>query len=199
MKMIRCVLFFVLILRTSCETCDIALCLAVVSKCLFLGACACELKSVESGCLCCKECKLCLGDELYLKCCDCLGLCKNNEFEAVENTVHLLDSPIPSLFDALIANGDSFPWVFRDIPQFKTSTYKTANNELSSLATHHCPSIFFDNCMPMYKCSSSCVSLGSSVMRWFHNGCCHCVGDISCNDLGSNNPRCHECNVPTNL
>lgn len=50
------------------------------------------------------------------------------------------------------------------------------------------------DCMPFNKCKSSCTSMGSSAYRWFHDGCCQCVGE-KCINYGLNESRCRLCPI----
>ena len=172
--------------------CDVKNCAYMVSKCIFLGACNCTIELED--CSCCDECKTCLGRSLFTQCaCQCLGKNCLGSDAMSENTVHLLDMPIPSLFDALTETKGLYPWMPQSVPQFSAMTRKYPNGIFSEKPQSECPSVFFDSCMPMYKCSSSCSSMGSSVMRWFHNGCCNCFGGERCDDLGSVVPQCRNC------
>lgn len=46
--------------------------------------------------------------------------------------------------------------------------------------------------MSWNKCRESCQSMGASSYRWFHDGCCECVGD-TCINYGVNESRCLDC------
>ena len=48
------------------------------------------------------------------------------------------------------------------------------------------------DCMSLNKCKSSCSSMGASSYRWFHDGCCQCVGP-KCADYGISESRCRMC------
>ncbi|KAI5633191.1 twisted gastrulation (Tsg) protein conserved region domain-containing protein [Phthorimaea operculella] len=47
-------------------------------------------------------------------------------------------------------------------------------------------------CMSCDKCRASCRSMGATSIRWFHDGCCECVGD-KCLFYGINESRCLAC------
>ena len=47
-------------------------------------------------------------------------------------------------------------------------------------------------CMSWNKCKASCTSMGASSYRWFHDGCCECVGN-QCINYGINQSRCEDC------
>lgn len=49
------------------------------------------------------------------------------------------------------------------------------------------------NCLSLKRCKLSCMSMGASRYRWFHeHGCCQCIGS-SCINYGLNKPKCHLC------
>ena len=49
--------------------CNESVCASVVSKCMLMGSCNCEL----STCDCCKDCFFCLNI-LFDECCSCFGM-----------------------------------------------------------------------------------------------------------------------------
>ncbi|XP_030751462.1 LOW QUALITY PROTEIN: protein twisted gastrulation-like [Sitophilus oryzae] len=57
---------------------------------------------------------------------------------------------------------------------------------------------FWAQCMSWTKCKSSCQSMGAESFRWFHDGCCECVGD-KCINYGINESRCSNCPVSDEL
>lgn len=58
----------------------------------------------------------------------------------------------------------------------------------SSYITLNCSVAFMSQCMPWTKCRASCQSMGANSYRWFHDGCCQCVGE-TCINYGINNSR----------
>lgn len=62
----------------------------------------------------------------------------------------------------------------------------------NSNVTMNCTMAFLASCVEMHKCESSCVSMGASGYRWFHIGCCECVGKY-CLNFGINQIRCRNC------
>ena len=50
------------------------------------------------------------------------------------------------------------------------------------------------DCMPYNKCKSSCASMGASKYRWFHDGCCECVGP-NCVGHGFDTSQCLQCPI----
>lgn len=56
----------------------------------------------------------------------------------------------------------------------------------------NCTVAYMSQCMSWNKCKSSCRSMGASSYRWFHDGCCECVGPY-CLQYGINDSRCLQC------
>lgn len=59
----------------------------------------------------------------------------------------------------------------------------------SRLDKMNCTVAFWNRYLSMSKCKKSCTSLGASQYRWFHNGCCECIGKY-CVNYGMDEPRC---------
>ena len=56
---------------TSATTCNEAQCASLVTKCMLLKSCECDM-SDKKNCPCCKDCHRCLS-QLYTECCSCVG------------------------------------------------------------------------------------------------------------------------------
>jgi hypothetical protein len=56
----------------------------------------------------------------------------------------------------------------------------------------NCTVAYMSQCMSWNKCKSSCTSMGASSYRWFHDGCCECVGSY-CINYGINESKCLQC------
>jgi len=73
---------------------------------------------------------------------------------------------------------------------------ETANEELHPLKpnvmTVNCTVAFMAQCISWNKCRASCQSMGATSYRWFHDGCCECVGK-TCLNYGINESRCTLC------
>lgn len=54
--------------------------------------------------------------------------------------------------------------------------------------TLNCTVAYMSECMSYSKCKASCHSMGASSYRWFHDGCCECVGG-SCIKYGNDESR----------
>lgn len=63
-----------------------------------------------------------------------------------------------------------------------------------NITSLNCTVAFMSQCMSWTKCRSSCQSMGASSYRWFHDGCCECVGD-TCINYGINDSRCRKCSL----
>ncbi|VDN03476.1 unnamed protein product [Thelazia callipaeda] len=52
----------------------------------------------------------------------------------------------------------------------------------------NCTVVYLDKCMSHKQCSRQCLILGASMLRWFHTGCCECIGH-TCLPYGSTAAR----------
>ena len=66
-----CTLACLLALSVGVWACNEAVCASLVSKCMLLQSCECNLMDTQN-CTCCKACHLCLA-RLYTECCSCVG------------------------------------------------------------------------------------------------------------------------------
>ncbi|XP_075230235.1 protein twisted gastrulation-like [Lycorma delicatula] len=190
------------------ESCNEAVCASVVSKCMITQSCKCDLKN----CSCCKECFSCLN-YLYSECCSCVDMCPKPNYttNALSRQSHVEDLPeaIPNLFQVLTAEPDSqqrwltftFPVDFNIAllkPHFeKEIKYRTQSAEqevdpVKDMITLNCSVAYMSQCMSWNKCKASCQSMGAASYRWFHDGCCECIGD-KCINYGINESRCLQC------
>jgi len=196
---------------TSSYGCNEAVCASIVSKCMLLQSCKCEL---EPDCTCCKKCFECL-DYLYSECCSCVDMCPKPNVTVHElskkSHVEELDKSIPTLFEALTDEEDAqnrwsiftFP-IDIDMTSFQPLNKKTITLDTSQLAqstlsdgslvTVNCTVAYMSQCMSWNKCKASCTSMGASSYRWFHDGCCECVGN-QCINYGINQSRCEDCPI----
>ncbi|RZC40613.1 twisted gastrulation [Asbolus verrucosus] len=189
------------------QTCNEAVCGSIVSKCLLTQSCKCDLKN----CTCCKDCFNCLS-YLYNECCSCVDMCpKPNDTESVlskKSHVEDFTDPVPGLFNVLTEypdaqkrwNSTTFP-VDIDISQYAPKKeikihMQSAEQEVApikpNVITLNCTVAFMSKCMSWIKCKSSCQTMGASSYRWFHDGCCECIGQ-NCINYGINESRCREC------
>jgi len=62
----------VMLLLAPCSwACNEAVCASLVSKCLLLKSCECDMTD-RRNCTCCTDCHRCL-ERLYTDCCSCVG------------------------------------------------------------------------------------------------------------------------------
>jgi len=191
--------------------CNEAVCASIVSKCMLLQSCKCE---IEPDCSCCKTCFQCL-DYLYSECCSCVDMCPKPNVTVHElskkSHVEDLTSSSPQLFQALTKETDqlnrwsiiTFPIDLPSSAAFQPTDKKvtvldaaklqqSTLPEDSSVVTVNCTVAYIAQCMSWNKCKASCTSMGASSYRWFHDGCCECVGQ-QCINYGINQSRCSEC------
>lgn len=201
----------IVLLAHLVTSCNEQVCASVVSKCMLTQSCRCDLKN----CSCCKECFNCLS-YLYSECCSCVDMCpKPNETRSglsTQSHVEELEG-IPGLFKALTDVADeeekwstfSFPVDFdaalygakldRDFKFFLHSTDQELDatiKERENIITYNCTVAYMSQCLSWNKCKTNCQSMGSSSYRWFHDGCCECVGS-TCINYGINESRCTAC------
>lgn len=195
------------------DACNEAICASVVSKCMLTQSCKCDLVT----CTCCKECFSCLS-YLYDECCSCVDLCPkpNITDNPLSKRSHVgeFDEPVPALFQALTTEPDPHErWITVTFPvDFNVSLFgsksdkemiyhmrtATSNHdeELHPLKpdvmTVNCTVAFMSQCTSWNKCQASCQSMGASSYRWFHDGCCECIGE-TCINYGINESRCMHC------
>jgi len=70
------VIFVCSILIPQSIACNDAVCASLVSKCLLLKSCECDMSN-RSNCTCCVDCHRCLA-RLYTDCCSCVGKLNNS-------------------------------------------------------------------------------------------------------------------------
>jgi len=197
---------------TKIFACNEAICASIVSKCMLLQSCKCEMMP---DCTCCKKCFECLGN-LYSECCSCVDMCPmpNSTEHDVSKKSHVEDLPTntPQLFDALTQETDDLKrWSIITFPiDLPTSAFKPTDKHVvvidsvqlqqstlpdDNKITVNCTVAYIGECMSWHKCKASCASMGASSYRWFHDGCCECVGD-KCINYGINESRCTDCPLP---
>lgn len=170
-----------LVLTDSVSACSRMQCAPIISKCQLIDACRCEAKLNYT---CYKACSHCLGD-LYSECCGCVDICpkEDENDKSLESHVKLFEQTNDDLFNLFADDGDlSDRWHVHNVPITTTNSTVPMN----------CTMAFIASCVDMYKCESSCISMGASGYRWFHIGCCECVGKY-CLNFGVNQIRCRNC------
>ncbi|XP_016965166.1 protein twisted gastrulation [Drosophila biarmipes] len=59
----------------------------------------------------------------------------------------------------------------------------------------NCTVLYLDQCTSWNRCRQTCLKTGATSYRWFHDGCCECVGE-HCMNYGINESRCRLCPEP---
>lgn len=188
--------------------CNEAICASIVSKCMLTQSCKCDKLNIT----CSRDCFYCLG-YLYTECCSCVEMCpRSNETISLSHKSNIEDLPDPThgLFVALTEEADrSLRWRSYTFPvrvalyspvhdrdiQFKavmSSSNGSQSGEEEVDIQVNCTVAFMSQCMSLNKCRESCLSMGASSYRWFHDGCCQCVGSM-CLNYGINESRCLQC------
>ncbi|XP_022092149.1 twisted gastrulation protein homolog 1-like isoform X2 [Acanthaster planci] len=186
-------------------------CASEVSKCQLIGSCGCSYDA--DNCTCCLDCSRCLGDS-WEECCPCTGLCRALGQDPIPpwrlSTLLDLDS-FPSLFNALTGLEASqetnmrwaaFPLTLKDqgiivVPTTDMPTvYEEESPTLAAVSnssmSNECIVAYMHDCNSLEKCQTTCSSMGAAKQRWFHNGCCECIGE-GCLSYGKNEALCKEC------
>lgn len=161
---------------TGVSACPRMQCAPIISKCQITDACRCD---TSFNATCFKLCSHCLGD-LFAECCSCLGICPS-EHETYETShTKLFDNTSEELFELFTTDEDVLGrWtVFREPSKMNSSK--------------SCSMAFLTSCVDEAGCEASCLSLGADGYRWFHVGCCECVGKY-CDNFGVNEIRCRSC------
>uniref|UniRef100_H2Y5W7 Uncharacterized protein n=1 Tax=Ciona savignyi TaxID=51511 RepID=H2Y5W7_CIOSA len=191
--------------------CNKARCASVVSYCLIQDKCGCD---ATINCSCCADCARCL-DQHYRHCCDCVGMRRGRNYTTIvppimTSTVAIFDKPEPRLFVALTES--SVPALRCSIVRFPVSQELAAHGSRELYHRRHhgkppevaqdiehtatkdpiCVVMYFDECMSLNDCRMNCESTGSTSYRWFHNGCCECVGP-DCLNHGHMEAKCSNC------
>lgn len=190
------------------RACNEAICASLVSKCLFIRSCECDM-SDKKNCTCCGDCQLCLA-KLYSECCSCVGMCPMPDPEDSifrTSSIEVLSDPIPELFNVLTEEEDylkrwtshKYPVYFDILSSSQNEFVKEADMGGQSMShigipgPYNCTVAFMSECTSLRKCKQSCKSMGSAKYRWFHDqGCCQCIGD-TCIDYGLNEAQCLAC------
>merc|ERR1719476_655298 len=144
--------------------CNEAVCASIVSKCMLLQSCKCEL---GPECTCCKRCFECL-DYLYSECCSCVDMCPkpNVTIHELSRMSHRepLEGSIPTLFQALTAQSDAQArWSIVTFPiDIDTSSFQPGRKGVvveaqstaldPGLVTVNCTVAYMGQCMSWNKC-----------------------------------------------
>ncbi|KAH8286880.1 hypothetical protein KR018_004106 [Drosophila ironensis] len=97
-----------------------------------------------------------------------------------------------ALFRAMSASpnkGYTYSWSVVSFP------VEDANRHDPSIVKPNCTVLYLDLCTSWNKCRHTCLKTGATSYRWFHDGCCECVGE-HCLHYGINESRCRLCPEP---
>ncbi|KAK9878105.1 hypothetical protein WA026_020747 [Henosepilachna vigintioctopunctata] len=202
-----CVIFLIICsLNTLVLNCNESICASIVTKCLLMDLCKCD----PNNSTCNMKCFVCLK-QYYSDCCSCVDACYLETNELVQKNevsfIEALDNPIPALFKALAQEprrDDSWTseTIRLKIDLSRHIAGKTWNFQMISHGTRiekggnffiaDCTVIFKNECIGIDRCKNICLTMGSSGYRWFHNGCCQCLGE-SCYNFGLSEGKCKYC------
>ncbi|VEN61518.1 unnamed protein product [Callosobruchus maculatus] len=172
--------------------CNEAVCGSVVSKCLLIKSCSCDLETKP----CARECFNCLGIR-YEDCCTCVDMCPKSAEDlgslTKKSVVEDFQEAVPQLFQALTEFPDQLgQWTALEIPMDINIKANPDDAGKPKFLSINCTVVFWSQCMTWKKCRNGCLSMGASSYRWFHDGCCECVGQ-SCVNYGLDENRCPQC------
>lgn len=131
-----------------------------------------------------------------------------------QSHVDSLSEPAPNLFETLTEENDTLSrWTVYTRPvqvSFVTGggsdpkeltfgpgtkvSFKGDGLDQEEDVQINCTVAFMSDCMPYNKCKSSCTSMGATSYRWFHDGCCECVGS-NCLNYGIDVSMCLYCPI----
>ncbi|KAH8366037.1 hypothetical protein KR093_008572 [Drosophila rubida] len=89
------------------------------------------------------------------------------------------------LFEALTSSSKDDNW--------QVFTFPT--NPEGDNIPRNCTVVYLNDCKSWNKCRQTCYKTGATSYRWFHDGCCECVGG-NCPSYGINESRCIQCPEP---
>lgn len=183
--------------------CDTDQCDSLVSKCHLTDRCSCNFKEDAH---CARDCIDCL-EEKFGKCCSCVGLCPVQANDSHSSHVGDTSDSDHQLFKVLTEEQDIHNrWTTYTEPMSLSVEHPQAGNleyayrstlGLKSAIVSHdedlrkldCTVAFINKQLSMSKCKRSCTSMGAVHFRWFHEGCCECIG-LYCLRYGIDHPRC---------
>lgn len=181
--------------------CDTDQCDSLVSKCKLTDRCLCDFKKDAS---CARDCIECL-EEKFGKCCACVGMCPVPANDTHSSHVGDTSASDQQLFETLTESQDIHNrWtsvrvpmsIDFDHPEVGKLQFAYRSDNLQSLISHDeeldvldCTVAYINKQLSMSKCKRFCTSMGAVHFRWFHEGCCECIGTY-CLRYGIDEPRC---------
>lgn len=190
-------------LNQESRHCDTEKCDSLVSKCNLTNRCSCNFKE---DLICAKRCIDCLEEKFGL-CCGCVGLCPTlGESSSQISHVGHTSASDEDYFNVLTEEDDIHGrWsvltpstgLHLTHPEFGqieiayriSSDNKSTISHDENLEKSKCNVAFINRHLSMSKCRRTCSTMGASFFRWFHEGCCECVG-AHCLKYGIEEPKC---------
>ncbi|EDV95869.1 protein twisted gastrulation [Drosophila grimshawi] len=103
-----------------------------------------------------------------------------------------------ALFEALTSSpndGYTYEWRVHTFT-INSNDIKDVEEEEEQEVSMNCTVLYLDECTSWNKCRQTCEKTGAASYRWFHDGCCECVGG-HCLGYGINESRCSQCPEPS--
>lgn len=109
------------------------------------------------------------------------------------SNLEFVKEPQPDLFESLTELPDPMGrWkVVTEEIMVNLTTDLTENLNSTNVP---CTVAYLPDCMPFHKCKVSCTSMGAAALRWFHDGCCQCIGSL-CPPRGFDRSQVHDCQL----
>lgn len=204
------------------ERCNENKCVTRVSKCQLTGACGCTLENCtccvnctlclaelwDDCCACVNMCKprnLSSTDIASYSTINDLRM-ESDWTNTLFNALTQVDKPhpdshwtvervtpqeegvnLPGLVAATPSEGST-----NDVaPSSKTATTAISVNQ-TIIPIDICTVAYIKICLGLEKCVDACHHMGAAKYRWFHTGCCECIGS-SCLSYGKKKALCSEC------
>lgn len=82
--------------------------------------------------------------------------------------------------------------IYFDIFLSESIDTESKHPQKPNTVTVNCTVAYMAQCSSWNKCKASCQSMGATSFRWFHDGCCECIGN-TCINYGINESRCLHC------
>lgn len=194
--------------RGDSSHCNWWYCDTVVNKCWLTNRCFCVTYKKDAKCA--KECIDCL-EEKFGRCCACVNLCpvfgNGTQTSHVGYTAPADGEDYPLLFESMTESDDIFGrWrvmkinagLYMTHPKMGQVEYAfrkavgSNSNEIShdpELDKLECQVAFINRYLSLTRCKKTCTHMGAHYFRWFHDGCCECVGRY-CLNFGLAEPKC---------
>lgn len=188
----------------SQRVCDEDHCKSIITRCTEAGKCNCNVRENK---WCVKDCIDCLDGD-FGRCCGCVDrLCPRQVVETYSSHVGETIKNDQALFETLTETDDihgrwavfSYTTGFQiphpELGQIEFAYRRHDNNRTDishdpNLKKLKCTVAFINKHLGLDKCRQYCSSMGAIAHRWFHDGCCECVGE-NCMNYGIDKPKCN--------